>query len=67
MTRLLFILMIVAGFGLAIGYPWYMRHFTGSEIGRWTMLENRQSGFKIQEVRLSADDGPVRVFISTLR
>jgi len=63
LTRVLFILIIVAGFGLAIGYPWYMRHFTGSEIGRWTMLENRQSGFKIQEVRLSADDGPVRVFI----
>ena len=63
MRRLFFIVMIVAGFGLGIGYPWYMRHFTGSEIGRWTMLENRQSGFKIQEVRLSAADGPVRVFI----
>ncbi len=56
-------LMIAAGIALGIGYPWYMRHFTGSEIGRWTMLENRQSGFKVQEVRLAASDAPVRVFI----
>ena len=61
--RPVFVAMIVAGVGLGLGYPWYMRHFTGSEIGRWTMLENRQSTFKVQEVRLEAGDAPVRVFI----
>lgn len=63
MMRPILIAMIVAGFGLALGYPWYMRHFTGDEIGRWTMLENRQSGFKVQQVPLEANDAPVRVFI----
>lgn len=61
--RPVFVAMIVAGLALGLGYPWYMRHFTGSEIGRWTMLENRQSGFTTQEVRLSPQDAPVRVFI----
>lgn len=55
--------MIVAGLALGIGYPWYMRHFTGSEIGRWTVLENRGAGFRTQEVRLSESDAPVRVFV----
>lgn len=61
--RPIFVAMIALGIALGIGYPWYMRHFTGSEIGQWTMLENRQSGFTTQEVRLAADDAPVRVFI----
>lgn len=63
MIRAIFVIMIVAGIGLGLGYPWYMRHFTGDEIGRWTMLENRQSGFKVQEIRLETGDAPVRVFI----
>lgn len=61
--RAIFVAMIIAGFGLALGYPWYMRHFTGSEIGRWTILESRGSGFKTQEIRLSETDAPVRIFI----
>ncbi len=49
--RAIFVAMIVAGFGLAFGYPWYVRHFTGDEIGRWPILESRQSGFITQEIR----------------
>ncbi|MBC2884825.1 hypothetical protein H7Q97_05330 [Ochrobactrum sp. CM-21-5] len=62
--RAILFLMIVAGIALGLGYPWYMRHFTGSEIGRWPMLESRASGFRIREVRLAANDAPVRVFIN---
>lgn len=61
--RAVFIAMIVAGFGLALGYPWYMRHFTGDEIGRWPILESRQAGFITQEVKLEASDAPVRIFV----
>ena len=61
--RAVFIAMIVVGFGLALGYPWYMRHFTGDEIGRWPILESRQAGFITQEVKLEASDAPVRIFV----
>lgn len=61
--RAIFVAMIIAGFGLALGYPWYMRHFTGSEIGRWVILENPASGFITKEVPLQESDGPVRIFV----
>ena len=54
--RAIFVAMIIAGFGLALGYPWYVRHFTGDEIGRWPILESRQSGFITQEIPLTASD-----------
>ncbi len=63
MMRPVFFVMIAVGIALGLGYPWYLRHFSGSEIGRWTMLENRAAGFKTQEVRLAASDAPVRIFI----
>ena len=64
--RAVFIAMIVAGFGVALGYPWYMRHFTGDEIGRWPMLESGQAGFITQEIKLEASDAPVRIFIDAV-
>jgi hypothetical protein len=64
--RAIFVAMIVAGFGLALGYPWYVRHFTGHEIGRWPILESRQSGFITQEIPLSASDAPVRIFLDAV-
>ncbi|HWT64147.1 MAG TPA: hypothetical protein VN150_16375 [Ochrobactrum sp.] len=64
--RAIFVAMIIAGFGLALGYPWYVRHFTGDEIGRWPILESRQSGFITQEVPLSTSDAPVRIFLDAV-
>ncbi|MEJ5079509.1 MULTISPECIES: type IV secretion system effector BspB [unclassified Ochrobactrum] len=61
--RALFVAMIIAGFSIALGYPWYMRHFTGDEIGRWPILESRQAGFITQEIKLEASDAPVRIFL----
>lgn len=61
--RAVFVAMIIAGLTLALGYPWYMRHFTGSEIGRWVILENPASGFITKEVTLQESDGPVRIFV----
>ncbi len=61
--RPIFFVMIAVGLALGLGYPWWLRHFSGDEIGRYTLLENRAAGFKVREVRLSAADAPVRVFI----
>ncbi|MFD1197553.1 type IV secretion system effector BspB [Brucella gallinifaecis] len=61
--RAIFVAMIIAGFSLALGYPWYMRHFTGDEIGRWSLLESRQTDFITQEIKLDASDAPVRIFL----
>src|SRR5690606_17415426 len=64
--RAIFIAMIIAGFSLALGYPWYMRHFTGDEIGRWVILENTSSGFLTKEIPLQESDGPVRIFVDAI-
>ena len=64
--RAIFVAMIIAGFGLALGYPWYVRHFTGDEIGRWPILESRQGGFITQEIKLEASDAPVRIFLDAV-
>lgn len=61
--RALFVAMIITGFSVALGYPWYMRHFTGDEIGRWPILESRQAGFITQEIKLDASDAPIRIFL----
>lgn len=60
--RFIFLLLLVAGIGLGIAYPWYMQNFTGSEIGSWSVYE-RGSDFRPVTVNLSAADAPVRVLV----
>ncbi|MBK3745935.1 ash family protein, partial [Paraburkholderia aspalathi] len=63
MTRIICIILMVGGFGVGLVYPWYVNNFTGSEIGRYAVLESRGGALQVPEVQLSADDAPVRVFV----
>lgn len=60
--RVLFLLILLAGIGLAGIYPWYNNNFSGSEIGSWTVFE-RQTGFRSVEVPLSPSQAPIRVLV----
>jgi hypothetical protein len=59
--RALFLMMIVAGFGLGFGYPWYVYNMSGKQIGTYTVYR-QTTGFMPVDVVLSQDQSPVRVF-----
>lgn len=63
MIRAFFIALIVAGLGVGIVYPWYLNHFSGSEIGRWIMQEARGAALRTPVVKLHEEDAPVRIFV----
>jgi hypothetical protein len=60
--RFFFFLMIMAGFALGAGYPWYQYNMAGSEIGSYRVYV-RGGNFKPQTVVLAQSDSPVRVFV----
>jgi hypothetical protein len=60
--RFLFFLILLAGLGLGVGYPWYVNNFSGQELGTYRVFE-RGTGFKPVQVRLEAADAPVRVLV----
>lgn len=60
--RLLFLIILLAGLGLAILYPWAVTSFSGYEYARIPLYE-RGTGFKPATVRLSPQDGPIRVIV----
>ncbi len=59
--RLLFVLILLAGTGIGVIYPWAMTNFSGHEIGTWRVYE--QGRFKPLTVPLSGRDAPVRVLV----
>lgn len=60
--RTVFLLILLAGIGAALGYPWVVNNFSGAEIGRYTVYE--QGGeFRSVTVDLAAGDAPVRVLV----
>ncbi|TGQ46662.1 hypothetical protein [Mesorhizobium sp. M00.F.Ca.ET.216.01.1.1] len=59
--RLLFVLILLAGTGIGIVYPWAMSNFSGHEIGSWRVYE--QGRFKPVTVPLAGRDAPVRVLV----
>ncbi|MCZ8543319.1 hypothetical protein OOJ09_03955 [Mesorhizobium qingshengii] len=59
--RLLFVLILLAGAGIGVIYPWAMTNFSGHEIGAWRVYE--QGRFKPLTVPLSGRDAPVRVLV----
>ncbi|MFK4823993.1 hypothetical protein ACI0FM_04230 [Paenochrobactrum sp. BZR 588] len=63
MMRAFFIALIVGGLGIGFAYPWYVSHFTGSDINRWVMLEGVGQPLQTPKVHLSQDDAPVRIFV----
>lgn len=60
--RFIFLLILLAGAAVGVGYPWYVNNFSGSAIGTWRAYE-RSTGFKPFEARLMASDAPVRVLV----
>lgn len=59
--RFLFFLILLAGTGIGVIYPWAMTNFSGHEIGTWRVYE--QGRFKPLTVPLSGRDAPVRVLV----
>lgn len=59
--RFLFVLILLAGAGVGLIYPWAMTNFSGREIGTWRVYE--QGRFKPLTVSLSGRDAPVRVLV----
>ncbi|TPM39684.1 hypothetical protein [Mesorhizobium sp. B2-3-4] len=59
--RSLFVLILLAGAGIGLIYPWAMTNFSGREIGTWRVYE--QGRFRPLTVSLSSRDAPVRVLV----
>ncbi|RWP05035.1 hypothetical protein [Mesorhizobium sp.] len=59
--RFLFLLILLAGIGIGVVYPWAMTNFSGHEIGTWRVYE--QGRFMPATVPLAARDAPVRVLV----
>ncbi|QKC84591.1 hypothetical protein [Mesorhizobium sp. NZP2077] len=59
--RFLFVLILLAGTGISLIYPWAMTNFSGREIGTWRVYE--QGRFKPLTVSLVGRDAPVRILV----
>ncbi|MBZ9905106.1 MULTISPECIES: hypothetical protein [unclassified Mesorhizobium] len=59
--RFLFVLILLAGTGIGLIYPWATANFSGREIGTWRVYE--QGRFKPLTVSLRDRDAPVRVLV----
>lgn len=60
--RFIFLLLLLAGAVLGVGYPWYVSNFSGAEIGTWRVYD-AASGFRSVDVTLAAVDAPLRVLV----
>lgn len=60
--RFIFLLLLLAGAALGVGYPWYVSNFSGAEIGTWRVYD-AASGFRSVDVTLAAVDAPLRVLV----
>jgi hypothetical protein len=60
--RTIFLIILLAGVGAGLVYPWAVSNFSGSEIGSWR-VHDRGEGFKPVVVRLSPEMEPVRVLV----
>ena len=60
--RFIFLLLLLAGAVLGVGYPWYVSNFSGAEIGTWRVYDSA-SGFRSVDVTLAAVDAPLRVLV----
>ncbi|MBB6469968.1 hypothetical protein [Aminobacter carboxidus] len=60
--RFLFLIILLAGTGLGILYPWAATNFAGREIGTYRAYD-RSGGYRPVEVALASSDAPVRVLV----
>ncbi|RWA73274.1 hypothetical protein [Mesorhizobium sp.] len=59
--RLLSVLLLIAGAGIGVLYPWVMSNFSGHGIGTYRVYEGGR--FRPVTVQLKASDAPVRVLV----
>jgi hypothetical protein len=59
--RLLFLLILFAGLGAGLIYPWSISNFSGHEIGAWRVYH--QGRFEPVDTQLVSTDAPVRVLV----
>ncbi|TGQ51705.1 hypothetical protein EN836_22465 [Mesorhizobium sp. M1C.F.Ca.ET.193.01.1.1] len=59
--RLLSVLLLIAGAGIGVLYPWVMSNFSGHEIGTYRVYEGGR--FRPVTVQLKASDAPIRVLV----
>lgn len=62
--RLLFLLILFAGLGASLIYPWAVTNFSGREIGTWKTYN--QGLFEPIVVQLASTDAPVRVLVDVI-
>ncbi|MCB1424268.1 MAG: hypothetical protein R3D65_02020 [Zhengella sp.] len=62
MLRFIFLLVMLAGLGAAVGYPWAVENFSGTELGTIRVYD-RETGFTPARVIVSPVDAPVRVLV----
>lgn len=60
--RFLFLIILLAGTGLGIIYPWATTNFAGQEIGTYRAYD-RGGAFRPIDVALASTDAPVRVLV----
>lgn len=60
--RYVFLLILVAGLLLGIGYPFAAQNLSGRELGRYAVY-SRDGGFSPVDVELAASDAPLRVMV----
>lgn len=60
--RLVFLVILIAGLALGIGYPFAVQNMSGREIGRYAAYD-RSAGFVPVSVDLEPTDSPLRVLV----
>ncbi|WP_274629401.1 hypothetical protein [Arvimicrobium flavum] len=60
--RFVFLLVLLSGAAVGVGYPWYVHNFSGDLIGTWRAYD-RASGFRSFDAPLAEADAPVRVLV----
>ncbi|MEX0955627.1 MAG: hypothetical protein WDZ83_10490 [Rhizobiaceae bacterium] len=62
MLRFFFLLLILAGAAVGIGYPWAASNVAGYEIGTWRVFE-RDAGFSPVEANITPSEAPVSITV----
>lgn len=60
--RFVFLLILLAGLALGIGYPWAVQNVSGYEIGTYRVYD-RPGGFRPAEASIAPSEAPVRVLV----
>ncbi|WP_442577372.1 hypothetical protein ACSBOB_17460 [Mesorhizobium sp. ASY16-5R] len=62
LMRIVFFLVLLAGAGMGLAYPWAVGHLGAHEIGNWR-VQNAAGGFRPVDARLGPTDAPVKAVL----